>query len=69
MFSIKKRSLSAGPFCREKAMFDNRISALKPEIYKFHASAVPASSYLDRLLGGDALAQRGPGRSVQRSCE
>jgi hypothetical protein len=33
-------------------MFDNRTSALRREIYKFHASAVPRSSYLDRLLGG-----------------
>jgi hypothetical protein len=35
-------------------MFDNRTSALRREIYKFHASAVPRSSYLDRLLGGEA---------------
>ena len=31
-------------------MFDNRTSALRREIYNFHASAVPGSSYLDRLL-------------------
>ena len=43
-------------------MVDNRTSSLRREIYKSDASAVPRSSYLDRLLGGE----RGLGRSVQR---